>query len=251
MGIREGIAEKRRREERTTDLLYRNLDHVSSAYFTAEGVYPFWESVFALIVGQLFIAYFSQEVDLLSPLCVIGPIFWSCQALGMGWYLVGLGAIVSLIWFILVSLNQQYALHLVEQMEYMEGRLQSQLEKPSAQLTEFTKPYLKSKENWPLGNIFWGTRTRSKCTTKEERRYAKIAWIKKLAKSTWFYRRILPFGLFLFWIRILNQLLCVAVLIIILVWFYRFDPGLVEKSPKKIVEAGSGKDTISWQRRIN
>ena len=41
----------------------KNLEFMAKAYSVAEGVFPLWEAVFALIVGQIFIAYFSTNVD--------------------------------------------------------------------------------------------------------------------------------------------------------------------------------------------
>ena len=39
------------------DNLYKNLDHISKAYLSTESVILAWEAIFALVVGQLFIAY--------------------------------------------------------------------------------------------------------------------------------------------------------------------------------------------------
>ena len=36
---------------------YKNLEFVSKAYSVAEGAFPLWEAVFALIVGQILIAF--------------------------------------------------------------------------------------------------------------------------------------------------------------------------------------------------
>jgi hypothetical protein len=85
--------DEERIRNRRIDLLYKNLEHVSSAYNAAEGVFPYWEAAFAIIVGQIFIAYYGQGI---------------CPSQKM--QLAFLGAILSSIWFILVSLNLQYAL---------------------------------------------------------------------------------------------------------------------------------------------
>jgi len=85
--------------ETRINLLYKNLEHVSHAYFTAEGIFPYWETVFALIVGQLFIAYFQG-------------IFPSQEIL-----LIVFGIVLSFIWFILVSLNLQNVSYMGSQAE--------------------------------------------------------------------------------------------------------------------------------------
>jgi len=68
--------------------IYKNLEFVSKAYSVADGAFPLWEAVFALVVGQLLIAYFS-------------PYAHDDQKIG----LAILGLILSVVWFILVSLN--------------------------------------------------------------------------------------------------------------------------------------------------
>ena len=49
-------------DDKKMDLIYKNLEYVSRSYSTAEQVYPFWEAAFALIVGQLIVAYFNPDV---------------------------------------------------------------------------------------------------------------------------------------------------------------------------------------------
>jgi hypothetical protein len=51
-----------RQRERRIDLLYKNLEYISSAYSLAEGAFPFWEAAFALIIGQVLMAYFTPGV---------------------------------------------------------------------------------------------------------------------------------------------------------------------------------------------
>jgi hypothetical protein len=81
------------------DDLYRNLEFVSKAYSVAEGAFPLWEAVFALIEGQILIAYFSLHMH-------------TDQKIG----LAILGLIISIIWFMLVSLNYLNAAHINREM---------------------------------------------------------------------------------------------------------------------------------------
>jgi hypothetical protein len=74
---------------------YKNLEFASKAYSVAEGAFPLWEAVFALIVGQILIAYFSSHMHV-------------DQKIGLAF----LGLVLSTIWFILVSLNFLNAYHI-------------------------------------------------------------------------------------------------------------------------------------------
>jgi hypothetical protein len=80
-------------EDKRIEQIYKNLEYVSHAYFQAEGVFPFWEAAFALIVGQLFLAYFDPNAS-------------NSQ---QRWLEAVIGCIITYIWFILVSLNLQYS----------------------------------------------------------------------------------------------------------------------------------------------
>ncbi|VVB64126.1 Uncharacterised protein [uncultured archaeon] len=79
--------------------LYKNMEFALNAYSVAEGAFPLWEAVFALIVGQIIIAYFGSHMHV-------------DQKIGLAF----LGLILSSIWFILVSLNRLNAVHINEKM---------------------------------------------------------------------------------------------------------------------------------------
>lgn len=172
----------RARRTRRINLLYKNLGHVSDVYFAEEGVFPYWETVFALIIGQIFIAYFNS-----------GGSIW----------LAFFGFILSLIWFILVSLNYQNALYTGGKVRDLQDRLNTELiGDASIPLREFVYPWPSDtdKEKWTLRSIFWGTRP------------DETPSLKKVIKSTWLYRRILPLVLLAFWgvasLFIILQILC-------------------------------------------
>jgi hypothetical protein len=163
------------RTNRRIDLLYKNLEHASQAYFQAEGVFPLWESAFALIIGQLLIAYFTLDSckDQRSWMCL-------------------LGAFMSFAWFMLVSLNLQNSLHVGDRMQYLQSKLANELKGiATIYAIEFVDPWPceKQKANWSAWNIFIGKR--------RDEKWKEALW--KARKSTWLYRRLIPFILFCFW----------------------------------------------------
>ncbi len=197
------ISNEEIRINRKIDLLYKNLEHVSAAYFAAEGVYPSWEAAFALIVGQIFIAYYGQHV---------------CPS--QQFLLAVFGVVLSSIWFIIVSLNLQYAIHIEREARRLQDMLDDEIKKNgSANQLEFIRPWIWEKKDWTLGDIFWGVRPKA-------RHVSKGVWFAVIIKSTWFYRRVLPFFLCLFWIYVWNSCALIPIVLIIAVLFYNFKPKL-------------------------
>jgi hypothetical protein len=175
--------------------IYRNLEYVSKAYFSAEQVFPFWEAAFALIIGQIFIAYFNPQL---------------CNSQKI--WLASLGAILSIIWFILVSLDYLNAAHMDRKMQGLCRRYNDILEESSGKdKADSTKgkqdslfiwpwPNSKDKQKWTLKVILTGH------LPDEENQVC----IGDLLKSTWFWRKILPLLLCIYWIiwgDILNHVL--------------------------------------------
>ncbi len=91
-------------EKYRIDLLQKNLDHLSRSYSTLESIFPAWEAAFALITGQLFIAYFNNYGALGNTAISIMGYMWSTRG-----FLAILGIMLSFLWFIMVSLNLQHA----------------------------------------------------------------------------------------------------------------------------------------------
>jgi len=179
------------KRNRKIDMIYKNLEHVSKAYSTAEGVFPYWETVFALIIGQLFIAYFE------SP----------CYDQKM--WLAILGLILSFIWFILVSLNYQNALHIGRKAEYLEDQLQTELDKDIATpLRDFVVAWPRSidRDKWTLTSIILGWPPNERGS------------FSKALKSTWFWRRSLAVTLFLAWSFLISCVFFLLILFLILVF---------------------------------
>lgn len=163
------------RKNGNIDFLYKNLEHASQAYFQAENVFPLWESAFALIIGQLLIAYFNPDN------CEEQK-FWICL----------LSTFMSFAWFMLVSLNLQNSLHVEERVQYIQTKLANESKgMDTINAIEFIDPWpcKRQKENWSAWNILIGKR-------KDENSIDALwnAW-----RSTWFYRRLIPFILLCFW----------------------------------------------------
>lgn len=86
-------------------MLYKNLNYISYAYYSSEGIFPFWESVYALIVGQLIIAYFAVGYD-------IGKILIDFA-----------GIIFSVCWYRIVNLSWKYSEDRVNKIKKIEREL--------------------------------------------------------------------------------------------------------------------------------
>jgi hypothetical protein len=182
--------------------IYKNLDHAYEAYFQAEGFFPLWEAAFALIVGQIFVAYFDPDI---------------CKFQQNS--LSAIGFIISLIWFLLVSLNLQNALHLAGRIKL----LQNQFNKNNYLNQKLIYPWPDNKDTWTWDCIFWGTRPIKDLIDPISEK--KRTWIAKNLKSTWFYRRILPLIAGLYWISIYNSYIFYLIIsVVLLLFFLKFDP---------------------------
>lgn len=176
------------------EILAKNLEYVSNTYNATEQIFPIWEAAFALIVGQLLIAYFDPA---------------ACRD-QQKWITI-VGSLISLIWLILVSLNLQHALSMNKILRSLEMRLNS-----SAIPNEFLSPWQQNvNESWTLLDIIIGK-------SNEE---GVVDALIKASRSTWFYRRSLPFALLVIWLywaynldKTVGVYLIYAILIMI-TWF--------------------------------
>ena len=167
----------------------KNLEFMAKAYSVAEGVFPLWEAVFALIVGQIFIAYFSTNVD-----------HWQKILIAL------LGLILSFTWLYLVGLNYLNADHINKKMLNLREDLNSCASTPFV----WPWPTKEDKKNWNKVAVITGRPPGQSLEQKDA-----------LFKSTWFLRKILPGILSLFWFLLimwqLNQIYIDSHKII---WFY-------------------------------
>lgn len=148
------------------DELYKNLEFASKAYYAAEGVFPLWEAAFALIEGQILIAYLSTRYQKV-------------------WVAV-LGLIISLIWFILVSLNYLNAAHITREMHKIHDCIKTHT---SSMPPIWPWPNGNDKTKWTWAVIITGKLPKQQ---GEEN--------GSLLKSTWFYRRVLPAVMIIVWL---------------------------------------------------
>ena len=164
-------------------LLYKNLDFISKSYYSAEGIFPFWESAYALIVGQLLIAYFQM------PLSDESNIFKKI-------ILIISGIIFSLFWYRLVSMNRQHAKYLDKTMKHLEFRMNQEYEKNRSKFYGESK---KQKiDEFKCENVItsfqynWNWFINAELFPKKDARI-----------STWYFRRLLPLSLIILWIFLL------------------------------------------------
>lgn len=177
-------------KNRRIDLLYKNLEHASNAYFAVETIFPVWEAAFALIVGQLIVAYFNPDIYIRQQ-----------QQLAF------VGLIIAFIWFILVSLNFQNASYMDGKIKYLHKCLDTELKNDCDKdlpVRNFINPWPKDedKKKWTLKKIILGLNDNDKFN------------LGKALKSTWFYRRILPLILCIFWVYLLIYSYCIFIIFI-------------------------------------
>jgi hypothetical protein len=164
-----------------TELIYKNLDFVSNAYYSAEGIFPFWESAYALIVGQLLIAYVQTS--------------WTNEWLRA--LLTFSGFIFSLLWYRLVSLTRLHAKFLDHTMKRLEFKLKQKYRKQDSEF--YGESPIKEIYNSSLEDIIksfdeynWGL-------------FAELWPEKKARRSTWYMRRLLPVALCFIWIVLFSH----------------------------------------------
>jgi hypothetical protein len=157
--------------------IYKNLEFASKAYSVAEGAFPLWEAVFALVVGQLLIAYFSSHVH-------------NDQKIG----LAILGLILSTVWFILVGLNYLNAKFIDRKMLKLRDCLNA-----CDASTTFIWPWPDKidKEKWTLWVILTGQLPEQERRSKSDSQLDKKS---QILKSIWIYRKALPSILILVWL---------------------------------------------------
>jgi len=151
--------------------IYKNLEFASKAYSIAEGAFPLWEAVFALIVAQIFVTYFNINEDHSQKIVV---------AL--------LGFIFSFAWLYLVGLNYLNAAHINKKMHQLRDILSA-----CNTSTPFIWPWPteEDKKTWNIKTVITGR--------LPERPQASTA---TPMKSTWFLRKILPGFLSIVWVAL-------------------------------------------------
>lgn len=143
------------------DLIYKNLDHLSKAYFSAEQIFPLWEAVYALIVGQLLVAFFTGHKEYREEIAVAGIIF-------------------SSIWFLVITSSHFHSKDRTNKMEDLEDILEIEYNK-----IRFKLP---GNSNFKFYKI--------KLNEHKSRNFSKTSKLY----STWFWRKCAPLLIFVLWV---------------------------------------------------
>lgn len=165
------------------ELLYKNLQHITQANYSAEATFPYWETLYALIIGQLIIAYFQAGKPTFTLFNIVGPRL-----------LISIvGLVFSISWVVLVILNYIHSLYRYENIRELEKNLD---------LEYRTLKYGDNSEACDLKFL-------SEDITDDDRKI----WLsgKKILDtfmyanptSTWLYRKMLPILLTIIWLVLL------------------------------------------------
>ena len=188
MRVQEGIivAEDKDKIEERIDALYKNLEHISNSYFSSEGIFPFWESVYALIVGQFLVAYFTSKEGMIKIILIIA------------------GIVFSIIWFFVVSIGWHYSEYRANTMKYLEWKLMKEYKKLNS--IEYKGNLIPTCEFYPQNPIT----DRYLCENIIDWKlknfgslFIKLRPTRKVLTSSWYYRRWIPIILFLIWLLLL------------------------------------------------
>ena len=93
------------------ELIYKNLEYISRAYFSAEQIFPLWEAIYALIAGQLLVAFFTvKHTDFRGSIAIAGMIF-------------------SVFWFLVINTSFTYSRERVKKFGKLEMILEAEYNK--------------------------------------------------------------------------------------------------------------------------
>jgi hypothetical protein len=176
----------RKKDGRKLGLIYKNLQHISHAYFSSENAFPYWETVYALIVGQLLIAFFQIDNDKKEISLIMA--------------IVGFG--FSICWLILVSLSWQHSTYRYDVMKILQMDLSREYENHGI------KFYPESKFEEQQQSLENRISNFSATFRKAFGAFNPI----KARNSTWYYRRLLPLFLSYIWFLIILKILIINLL---------------------------------------
>ena len=150
------------------NLLNENLKHIMHATYSVEPAMLGWETIYALIEGQLIIAYFGNNKN---QLIILAGLFF------------------ALSWVILVDMNHKHQIYRSKAIENLEAILKDYYK--NADLGFYKQDICaEQKLEWRL---LW---------------ILPVKWIpesmqiRRILTSTWTYRKLAPILLILFWILI-------------------------------------------------
>lgn len=180
----------------------KRLDHLMRAYSAAESVFPAWEGAFALIIGQLLIACLGNYDTLHNKLILIHIPLLPDKVVSLFDILALFGLVLSLFWFILVTLNLQHANILDSKIKICEKILDHAYKNESIpekiygvniNAEDFGSAFPEKNQKPGFCGLILGKK-------KDE---PNLQAIKKLPISTWAYRRVLPLIPLIIWIILL------------------------------------------------
>jgi hypothetical protein len=163
-------------DEKEQDIRY-NLGFISKAYFSAESAFPYWETVYALIIGQLFITYFQIKGDY-----------------QIGLFITFVGIVFSICWFILVSLSRQLSDYRYNVMKILQIELCRKYENRDLEFYSESKIFKEYEEQYQKEIDEFSVTIRKAFSELNP-------W--KARNSTWYYRRLLPLILIYIWFLLL------------------------------------------------
>ena len=88
------------------DNLYKNLTHIANAYSATQTIILAWGAIFALVIGQLFIAYIN-----LSD---------TQKKTNLGELIILMGFILSICWFAMSVISQRFQRDRIRKMTKLE-----------------------------------------------------------------------------------------------------------------------------------
>ena len=157
--------------------LYKNLEYISRAYFSTESLFHGWEAIYALVIGQLFIAFFTKEETMMHQRLIIASV----------------GFMFCFIWFILSSVSWQLSTYRFNVMKLLQKGIRD----------EYKDTYEFFPESPLLGiediDCSYQLQNKIRCFDIKLRNVFDGLFSRKALKATWFYRRVLPFILAIFW----------------------------------------------------
>lgn len=172
------------------EALYKNLEHISHSYFSAEGIFPFWESVYALIVGQLLVAYFTSKNCELKIILILA------------------GIVFSVIWFFVVSIGWHNSVYRANTMKYLQWKLIREYERlNSIEMNDTSSLAYKFYPECPIDKRYYCENIIEWKLYHFRDLFYKLPPSWENLISSWYYRRWIPIILFGFWLFILIHFL--------------------------------------------
>ncbi len=167
MGLENGIQND---TDNKFGLIYKNLDHLMFATFSAEPSMLGWETIYALIEGQLIIACLDK----------------------FNMILVFAGLLFSFFWLILVDINYKHQVYRSKAIEDMQALLKDYYKKEG--LSFCTEDVCREQKlKWQVLGVM---------PINLIPEFIKNIPIRGRITSTWFYRKIVPIGLIIIWVLI-------------------------------------------------